>query len=138
MKVLSGQQFGSAFLEPAFARRTLTFRAMAIAAGTVTNMRELTVVAPFDGAAQDRRAAGFDRLHRAVLTEGQRMCQPIRGAVLSKDVGQLDGWLGQELRPALGLPGVAVNIVERTHGGRHDLRSHLSASRGGVDAAVAE
>jgi hypothetical protein len=103
MKVFGGQQFCSALLKPAFARRALTFGAVAIAAGTVANMRELTVVAPFDSAAQDRRAAGLDGFDHAVLIERQTVSLPVCRAVLSKDVGQLQRWLGQSYGLPLGL-----------------------------------
>src|SRR5450432_2247765 len=63
---------------------------------------------------------------------------PVRRAVLSKDVGQLQGWLGQGLRPAIGFAGVGVHVVEWADGGGHYLRAHASIPRGGVDAAVAE
>ena len=39
-----------------------------------------------------RSAAGFDGLHEAVVMQGQRVGLPVGGAVLSKDVGQLQGW----------------------------------------------
>jgi len=63
---------------------------------------------------------------------------PVRWAVLSKDVGQLQGWLGQGLRPATGFAGVGVHVVEWADGGGHNLRAHASIPCGGVDAAVAE
>jgi len=59
-------------------------------------VRVLAVVAPFDTTAQHRRPAGFDGLHQAMLMQGQGMCLPVVGAVLSKDVGQLRGWLGHQ------------------------------------------
>jgi hypothetical protein len=55
-------------------------------------VRVLAVVAPFDDAAHGRSTAGFDGLHQAMLIEGQAMSLPVSGAVLSKDVGQLQGW----------------------------------------------
>jgi len=61
-------------------------------------MGELAVVAPFDDAAQRRRTAGFDGLHQAVLVQGQGMSLPVRRAILSKDVGQLQGWFGHSYR----------------------------------------
>src|SRR5271167_4720520 len=63
---------------------------------------------------------------------------PVRRAKLSKDVGQLQGWLGQGLRPATGFAGVGVHVVEWADGGGHHLRADASIPCGGVDAAVAE
>ncbi len=77
-------------------------------------MRVLAVVAPFDSTAQHRGAAGLDSLHQAMLMQRQRVGLPIGGAVgqatgsgvsvhgcfahvLSKDIGQLQGWRGQSL-----------------------------------------
>ena len=51
MEVLSGQQFGSAILQPMFARDALALGAMAVATGAVANVSELAMVAPFDAAA---------------------------------------------------------------------------------------
>jgi hypothetical protein len=56
-------------------------------------MRVLAVVAPFDDAAQFGGPAGFDGMHQALLIRGHRVGLPVGGAVLSKDVGQLQGWL---------------------------------------------
>ena len=92
VEVLGGQQLGGALLEPFFAYRTLALGAMTVAAGAVADVGVLAVVAPFDHAAQHLRAAGFDGLHQAMLIQGQRMCLPVGGAVLSKDVGQLRSW----------------------------------------------
>jgi hypothetical protein len=55
--------------------------------------------------------------------QGQAMGLPVRWAMLSKDVGQLHSWLGQGLRPGVALAapsGVAIQVVERADGGRHD------------------
>ena len=90
---------------------------MAVAAGPIAGMGELAVVAPFDGAAQQRRTAGLDGLHQTVLMQGQGMSLPVRRAKLSKDVGQLRGWLRQDLWPALAFAGVTIQVVERTDGG---------------------
>ena len=76
------------------ARQPLALGAMPVAAGAIAGVRVLAVVAPFDHTAQQRRAAGFDGLHQAVLMQGQRVGLPVGGAVLSKDVGQLQGWPG--------------------------------------------
>jgi len=96
VEVLGGQQFGTAVLQPVFACDALTLGTVAVAAGAVPNVGELAVVAPFDGAAQHRRTAGFDGLHQAVLMQGQGMRLAVRRAMLSKDVGQLQSWLGQD------------------------------------------
>src|SRR5271163_4729026 len=88
-----------------------------------------------------RRAAGLDGLHQTMLMQGQRVSLPVGGAVLSKDVGQLKGWLGQGLRPAFpldGPPGIAAEVVERTDSGSHELRAHLGVTHRGLDAAMAE
>ena len=72
-------------------------------------MRVLAVVAPFDDTAHGRSPAGFDSLHDAVVMQGQGMCLPVDGAVLSKDVGQLQGWpwahVFERLAAATGLTG---------------------------------
>ena len=92
VEVLGGQQFGSPVLEPVLASQALALGAMPVAAGAVLNVGVLAVVAPFDAAAQHGRTAGFDGLHQTVLMQRQRMGLPVRWAVLSKDVGQLQGW----------------------------------------------
>jgi hypothetical protein len=56
----------------------------------------LAVVAPFDRTAQSGRATGLNGLHQLVLMQGQSVGLPVGGAVLSKDVGQLQGWLGHQ------------------------------------------
>src|SRR5450759_3990099 len=65
---------------------------MTVAAGVVPDVGELAMVAPFDGTAQDGGAAGFNGLHQSPLVQGQGVSLPVSGAVLSKDVGQLQGW----------------------------------------------
>jgi hypothetical protein len=97
MEILGGQQFGAPVLQPVLACDALTLGAMAVAAGSIPNVSELAVVAPFDGAAQAGRTAGFDGLHQAVLMQRQGMRPPVRRAVLSEDVGQLQSWLRQVL-----------------------------------------
>ena len=61
-------------------------------AGAIADVRVLAVVAPFDSTAHHRGAAGLDGLHQAMLMQGQRVRLPVGGAVLSKDVGQLQRW----------------------------------------------
>ena len=69
---------------------------MAVAAGAEAGVGGLALVAPFDDAAQQRSAAGFDGLHDSVVMQGQRVGLPVGGAVFSKDVGQLRGWRGHQ------------------------------------------
>ena len=96
VEVLDGQQLGGALLEPLGARQSLALGAVPVAAGAIVDVRVLAVVAPFDDAAQRRSAAGLDGLHQAVLMQGQGVGLPVGGAVLSKDVGQLQGWRGHQ------------------------------------------
>ena len=107
VEVLGGQQLFAALLQPFFACGTLTLGAMAVAARAISSVRVLAMVAPFDGTAQQRRPAGLDGLHQAMLMQGQGMGLPVGGAVLSKDVGQLQGWLGHQLFGCLGLGGLS-------------------------------
>ena len=104
-------------------------------------MRVLAVAAPFDNASQRRRPASLDGLHQAMLMQRQRVGLPVGGAMLSKDVGQLQSWLRQSLRPGFafaGPPGIAAQVVEGATGSEHHLWAHLGVTRGGLDAAVAE
>jgi len=126
VEVLGGQQFGSAVLEPVFARQALALGAVAdpegTPAGAVLNVSVLAVAAPFDAAAQFRRTAGFTGVHQTVLMQRQRVSLPVRWAILSKDVGPLQSWLGQGLRLAFAFAapsGVAIQLVERADCGRH-------------------
>src|SRR5438552_8286179 len=114
---------------------------MTVAAGPIAGVRVVAVVAPFDNAAQRRSAAGLDGLHQAMLMQRQRVGLSVGGAVLSKDVGQLQGWLSQGLRPGFAFAGpssVATQVVERADGSGHHLWAHLGVTRRGLDAAVAE
>ena len=80
--------------------------------------------------------------------QGQVMRVPVDGAVLSKDVGQLQSWRGHAgpLRGCgLGLgSGLAaeahsgLQLVQRTLGLADELRRDGGIAGGGVDAAVAE
>lgn len=94
VEVLHRQQLGLTLLEPFLARRSLALGAVAVPAGAVLRMRVLAAVAPFDYTAQRGSAAGFDGLHQPMLVQGQGMGLPVGRAVLSKDVGQLQGWPG--------------------------------------------
>ena len=81
------------------------------------------VAAPFDGAAEQGRAAGFNGLHQTMLLQRQGMGLPVSRAVLSKDAGQLQGWRWHG--SALGRLrwfGFAVERVERAEGGGDHLR----------------
>src|SRR5208337_341155 len=89
MEVLHGQEFGSALFQPASARQPLALGTMPVTTGTVLNVGEVAVVAPFDGAAQDGGAAGFNGPHQTMLMQGQGMGLAESGTVLAKDVGQL-------------------------------------------------
>ena len=97
VKVIGGQQFGLSLLQPFGARQPLALWAVAVPAGTIVSVGVLAVVAPFFNVAQLRSPAGLDGLHQAVLIQGHRVGQPVGGAVLSKDVGQLQGWLRAHL-----------------------------------------
>ena len=96
VEILHGQQFGGALLQPLGAGQALALGAVPVAARAVDDMRVLAVVAPFDGTAQGGRATGLNGLHQLVLMQGQSVGLPVGGAVLSKDVGQLQGWLGHQ------------------------------------------
>src|ERR1017187_1292256 len=74
--------------------KALALGAMAVAARAISSVGVLAVVAPFDSTAQRRRPAGFDGLHQAMLMQGQGMCLPVGGAVLSKDVANSRVGLG--------------------------------------------
>jgi hypothetical protein len=147
MKVGRRQQFGGTLLEPMRAPQPLTLRTVAVAAGAIDDERVLAVVAPFDGAAQGRRAAVLNGLHQAVLVQGQGMRMPVGVAVLSKDVGQLRGWWGHTgpLRRGLGfgfrLAAEALSglqLIQRTLGLANELRRDGHVAGGSVDAAVAQ
>src|SRR5664279_6299867 len=98
---------------------------MAVPAGAIPGVRELALVAPFDHTAQQRGTAGFDGLHDPVVMQGQRVGSPVGGAVLSKDVGQLQGWLrahrAERLVATAGLGGWPIwssglTVAETTRG----------------------
>src|ERR1017187_1560641 len=87
---------------------------MAVAARAISSVGVLAVVAPFDSPAHRRGPAGFDGLHQAMLMQGKVMCLPVGGAVFSKDVGQLQGWLGhQPFFRTLTLGGLALSRMEQ-------------------------
>jgi hypothetical protein len=147
MEVRYGQQFGSALLQPVRAGQPLTFGAMPLAARAIDDTRVLAVVAPFDSTAQSGGTAVLDGPHQAQLMPGQGMRLPVRGTVLSKDVGQLQGWLGQvgPLGCGLGLGfGLAaealagLHLIQRTLGLGDELRRNGGVAGSSVDAAVAQ
>src|ERR1017187_3335233 len=92
VEVLGGQQFGLSLLQPLGARQSLALGTVSVATGAIVGMRVLAVVAPFDDTAQRRSPAGLDGMHQAVLMRRHRVSLPVGGAVLSKDVGQLQEW----------------------------------------------
>src|SRR5208282_5766344 len=71
VKVFGGQQLGAALLDPLFARRALALGAMAVAAGAISGVSELAVVAPIDAAAESWSAAVLDGLHETLLVQRQ-------------------------------------------------------------------
>src|ERR1022692_256241 len=131
---------------------------MAVAARTISSVGVLAVVAPFDSTAQRRRPAGFDGLHQAMLMQGkgmalrvggamlmqgQGMCLPVGGAVFSKDVGQLQGWLGhQPFFRTLTLGGLALSrmeqLIQRTGRSADCGRRNGRVTCGSFDTAVTE
>ena len=110
VEVLSGQQLLLTLLQPLFARRPLALGAVTISTGAIADVRVLTVVAPFDSTAHDRCSASLDGLHQTMLMQGQRVGLPVSGAVLSKDVGQLQGWRGHQALVFLGRPRLALGL----------------------------
>src|ERR1039457_781616 len=135
-------------LEPARAPQPLTLGTVSVAAGAIDDAGVLAVVAPFDGAAHGCGAAVLDGPHQAPLMQGQGMRVPVGGAVLSKDVGQLQSWRGHAgplrcggLGLGSGLAAEALSglqLIQRTLGLGDELRRDGGIAGGGVDAAVAE
>src|ERR1700694_4850574 len=115
---------------------------MAIPARVVRDSRKFTLAALFDVAAQSRRPAGLDRLHQFELMQGEIVGLPVGGAVQSKDVSQLESWPLHRLlllRTALRLrPVLALQLIQRTHGGGNQLRRNLRVASRGVDPAMTE
>ena len=123
--------------------QALALGAMTVAARTISSVRVLAVLAPFDTSAQHRRPAGLDGLHQAMLMQGQGMCLPVGGAVLSKDVGQLQGWLGhQPFFRTLTLGGLALSrleqLIQRTGRSADCGRRNGRVTCGSFDTAVTE
>jgi len=119
---------------------------MAVAAGAIDDAGVLAVVAPFDSTAQSGGTAVLDGLHRAMLVQGQGMRAPVEGTVLSKDAGQLWGWLGHggPLRRGFGFVfGFAaealsgLQLIQRTLGLANQWFRDAGVAGGGVNAAVA-
>ena len=112
VEILHGQQFGGALPEPVRAGQPLTLGTMAVAAGAIDDAGVLAVVAPFDGAAQRGGTAVLDGPHHSMLMQGQGMRLPVGGAVLSKDVGQLQGW-PEAWRAAKAWPWIWLSVCGR-------------------------
>jgi hypothetical protein len=92
MEVRDGQQFRLALLDPFAAGNRLTLRAVAIAAGVVSNALVLAVAAAFDVAAEDGGPAYLDGTHYAKMRQRQAILRPISRTSLTKDVGQPKAW----------------------------------------------
>jgi hypothetical protein len=90
MKVLHRQQLGLALLDPRGTSPALTLGAVTIAAGVIADAEMVALIALFNMAAACGSAAGLDGLHDFELMQGQRMPLAVSGAVLSKNVGQLE------------------------------------------------
>jgi len=139
MEVLHGQQLGLPLLQPFGAGDSLALGAMAVTAGAVLNVGVLAVVAPFDSTAQRGRAASLNGLHQAMLVQGQWMSLPVGGAVLPKDVGQLQGWRRHGLALGVGLGlGWLPEPFERADGAGDGVRRNRGIARRGVDPGVAQ
>src|SRR5437588_2789566 len=97
---------------------------------------------PFDHTAKRLSPAGLDSVHQTMLMQGQRVSLPVGGAVLSKDVGQLQGWRGHQRLarlPVVGWLGSGLEQqMQRTLGGADGGRRDRGIAGGGVDAAVAQ
>jgi hypothetical protein len=129
------------------APQTLTLGTVAVAAGAIDDAGMFAVVAPFDSAAQGRGAAVLDGPHPAPRMQRTVMRLPVRGSVLSEDVGQLQGWLRHAgpLRrgPGFGFGFAAqalagLQLIQRALGVANELRRDSGVAGGGVDAAVAQ
>jgi len=91
--VLDRQQVGLPRGEPLLGHRTLTLRAVAVAAGVVGNLGVAAVRALGDMAAERRRAAVLDGRHHFELAEAQvpGLLRAPSGAVVAEDVRDLQG-----------------------------------------------
>jgi hypothetical protein len=91
-----------------------------------------------------RLSASLDGLHQAMLIQGQGMCLPVGGAVLSKDVGHLQNGrrhhgsvLGLALGFSLGLQlGITIERIERAGGGCGHAWRHRRGMGRCVNAAM--
>ena len=146
VEVLGGQQFGLPLLQPLGARQSLALGTVSVATGAIVGMRVLAVVAPFDDTAQLRSPAGLDGMHQAVLIRRHRVGLPVGGAVLSKDVGQLQGWLSAHfmarlLLAAAGLAGwssLSRGLPPEGTPSGDQLGRHGGVAGGGIDSGVAQ
>jgi hypothetical protein len=116
-------------------------------ARVVADADVVALVALFDVAAQGRGAAGLNGPHQFELMQRQRVSLAVRGAVLSKNVGQLQsgpgharsGFRRSGLRFALRRGNrLTIQAVQRADGGGHHLRRYSRIAGRGVDLAVAE
>jgi hypothetical protein len=94
------------------AGQTLALRAVAVAAGVVSDAGLATILAAFDMAAERHGLAGLDRRHDAALTEGHAvgLLGAIGGAVGRTPGDQLGG-ITISLRRSSGLVVSAIRVV---------------------------
>jgi hypothetical protein len=92
MEIGHRQQLGLPLGQPGSARRSLTFRAMAVATRVVGNTNEVALRAAFNVTSERRRAARLDRCHDAPIraTEMTGMGHPIGLAMAAEDVRHLE------------------------------------------------
>jgi hypothetical protein len=139
VKILYRQQFRFSALQPLGALRVLTLRAMPVAAGIIRDQNMLALAALFDMAAEGGCTADLDGAHDAQLLAPKPVRTPVSGAVLSKDVSQLESGPGHNLLLRLCLCGLLLaHPVERADSSTDHLRRHGRVARGGVDAAMTE
>src|SRR5258708_30165354 len=87
MEILAVEEFGLPLLDPLGASQRLTFWAVAIAAGAVTDTLVAALIALLEVTAESRGAAHFDGSHDAPLPRGHRraMLFPIGYAVAAEE-----------------------------------------------------
>src|SRR4051794_18303101 len=92
VKIRHRQQFGLPFSQPGGARRSLTFRAMSIAARIIGDTNETALGAALDMAAERRGATRLDRAHDAPFgaAEVAGMRLAVRLAVAAEDIRHLE------------------------------------------------
>jgi hypothetical protein len=88
MKILAVEEFGLPFLDPLGASQRLTFWAVTIAAGAVTDTLVAALIALLEMSAEGRGPAYLDGSHDAPLPCGHRraMLLPIGFAVEAEDI----------------------------------------------------